>query len=562
LAAAYHVSVEGQDGNPGSAEQPWRTIQKAANTALPGDTVTVHAGRYDERVSTTRGGAGEADRIRFQADGKVIMRGWVVSHAYIAVYGFEITGHSSLVSTESFVKLNAGAHHFELSNCVIRDGFAFKRDDLVFTAPDQINSPAGGFLAAGFFPGQAVALRRGTNVALVNREITYTVAAVSDTTLTLKEGNIANDGPKPAYLSGSPNFALHFHGGVTNGVFRNNVFTNLSYIMVMLAGSNHLFEANTFVHNNGWDAMVLAGSDQVFHHNLFRDFGWGNYSPSPDILDNYGANKFERIVFTNNFIENIIGVISVQKALNTVVSGPLLMTHNVFTDVGFFWGYFPGTRIEQNTFLRVARQGNVAVQVERHALVLETRNYATNAVIRNNIFLDCGQATGDVPWSEVGWYRFLGPADSVTTEGNFVAGAPPDYGAKTTWPEGNPLLNGGDPRFVNINDPLGPDGLPFTEDDGLRLRWDSKLLGASAGGRTPGAYESPLDTRPRLEVQLLPAAQVRVSWPAAEGPWILQSAPKLLGEWADFPADPVLEDGQFHVSVTAADAAGYFRLSR
>lgn len=44
-------------------------------------------------------------------------------------------------------------------------------------------------------------------------------------------------------------------------------------------------------------------------------------------------------------------------------------------------------------------------------------------------------------------------------------------------------LEGGKPSFVSIDDPLGPDGLPFTADDGLRLRAESKLLGAGARGK-------------------------------------------------------------------------------
>ena len=40
----YHVSKSGSDRNPGTAEQPFATIQRAADLAMPGDTVIVHAG--------------------------------------------------------------------------------------------------------------------------------------------------------------------------------------------------------------------------------------------------------------------------------------------------------------------------------------------------------------------------------------------------------------------------------------------------------------------------------------------------------------------------------------
>lgn len=66
-AAEIHVAVTGKDANPGTAEAPLRTIQRAADLARPGDVVTVHAGTYRERVSPPRGGSSEAERITYRA---------------------------------------------------------------------------------------------------------------------------------------------------------------------------------------------------------------------------------------------------------------------------------------------------------------------------------------------------------------------------------------------------------------------------------------------------------------------------------------------------------------
>lgn len=48
LAATFYVAPPpaGNDGNPGSAAAPWATLQHAANTIGPGDTVIVRAGQY------------------------------------------------------------------------------------------------------------------------------------------------------------------------------------------------------------------------------------------------------------------------------------------------------------------------------------------------------------------------------------------------------------------------------------------------------------------------------------------------------------------------------------
>ncbi len=65
-AAEIHVAATGTDTNAGSAQEPLRTIQRAADLARPGDTITVHAGTYRERVNPPRGGESDAKRITYE----------------------------------------------------------------------------------------------------------------------------------------------------------------------------------------------------------------------------------------------------------------------------------------------------------------------------------------------------------------------------------------------------------------------------------------------------------------------------------------------------------------
>ena len=66
-AAEWHVASGGDDRNEGSPAAPFRTIQRAADAAWPGDTVTVHEGVYRERVNPPRGGESETRRIVYRA---------------------------------------------------------------------------------------------------------------------------------------------------------------------------------------------------------------------------------------------------------------------------------------------------------------------------------------------------------------------------------------------------------------------------------------------------------------------------------------------------------------
>ena len=53
----YYVSPTGSDTDPGTESQPWKTIQKAADTLSAGDTVYIKAGTYQERVVPQNSGS-------------------------------------------------------------------------------------------------------------------------------------------------------------------------------------------------------------------------------------------------------------------------------------------------------------------------------------------------------------------------------------------------------------------------------------------------------------------------------------------------------------------------
>ena len=55
-AATYYVSTSGNDSNPGTLSSPWRTIQRAANTVVAGDTVQIRGGTYNEQINFNNSG--------------------------------------------------------------------------------------------------------------------------------------------------------------------------------------------------------------------------------------------------------------------------------------------------------------------------------------------------------------------------------------------------------------------------------------------------------------------------------------------------------------------------
>jgi len=77
--ATYHVAQQApgaSDDNPGSLEQPWLTIGKAAETAQAGDAVYIHAGVYREAVKVKNEGApGAPIEFRASEDDEVVLEG-------------------------------------------------------------------------------------------------------------------------------------------------------------------------------------------------------------------------------------------------------------------------------------------------------------------------------------------------------------------------------------------------------------------------------------------------------------------------------------------------------
>ena len=82
----YYVSPNGCDSAAGTIEAPFRTINRAASVALPGDTVRVREGVYREWVDPQEGGLSSAQRITYEAmpgehvviKGSEIVTGWTL----------------------------------------------------------------------------------------------------------------------------------------------------------------------------------------------------------------------------------------------------------------------------------------------------------------------------------------------------------------------------------------------------------------------------------------------------------------------------------------------------
>jgi hypothetical protein len=99
-AATCFVDSAAVDKGSGTADRPWKTIQRAAEAAKPGDRVIVRKGTYTERVQFNVSGKPDQP-IAFEAEGEVLVKGpttlqhWeaildVRKRSYLVIKGFTV----------------------------------------------------------------------------------------------------------------------------------------------------------------------------------------------------------------------------------------------------------------------------------------------------------------------------------------------------------------------------------------------------------------------------------------------------------------------------------------
>lgn len=95
----YYVAPNGSDTNMGTLGSPWATIQHAADTLQPGDTVYLRDGVYHESVRTTTSGTSAGDIVFAAYSGETPIidgtgadasNGFIVTHDYIVLQSLTI----------------------------------------------------------------------------------------------------------------------------------------------------------------------------------------------------------------------------------------------------------------------------------------------------------------------------------------------------------------------------------------------------------------------------------------------------------------------------------------
>lgn len=274
----YYVSPAGSDNNPGTENLPFRTIQRAADTVNPGDTVVVEDGTYtstgasscsrETTVVCIRRGGTASNWIVFKSrnkwsakiDGRnnSVNNGWTFGDdsGYVRIEGFEIFGVGNARGSSSGVSLFNGGHDVEIAGNHIHN--------VGRVCTDTLNAQTG------------VTVKR--NDATIEGNLIHDI------------GRFAPDenGCNP----GGPNYQNHDHGIYVNGnddnpglvangtMVRNNIFYNINrgWPVHIFPGALERVNIlnNTFATPNPYrDGHIVISSvdlsDSKIQNNIFHE---------------------------------------------------------------------------------------------------------------------------------------------------------------------------------------------------------------------------------------------------------------------------------------------------
>lgn len=354
----YYVAVTGSDQNSGSADAPWRTLQKAVNSLDPGDTLYVRGGVYSEFVNVNVSGTETAGiAVRNYPGETPILDGSgleVASGNQALVYltgvsnltweGFEIRNLATSSSSydPAGIRIKNGGSRIRILNNDIHDirntstsGNAHGIHVLGNTSVPLTGLTISGNRVHHLMTGKSESLTLSGNIdgfeitnnkVFENNNIGIELAGfygacasgcVDQTRNGVVSGNIVNgidSSGNPAYGTGIHAAGGIYADGAANIVIeRNHVFSNDFGIELASEkkgkATSRITVQNNFIHDNYGAGVIMGGADSsnggaagnkivnnTFVENDALMQGYGEITLQWNTVDNLIANN---IIYSN-----------------------------------------------------------------------------------------------------------------------------------------------------------------------------------------------------------------------------------------------------------------------
>lgn len=305
----FHVATNGNDSNPGTISEPFRTFEKGVSVLSPGDTTFVHQGTYDEflrsGIPSGNSWSSPTTLMAYQTDTVIlkptlqkedaIVNMWHYYNdtcKYSILKGIRIDGTN--VDTSNGVKISDNAHDIHFVDCEIKSIGHNDITNAFYVDPSSDGNIL--LLRAHIHHNDRAAI-------YINKSHTL----VEDCDLSYNRSGIFDN-------SGSNKFIKNkIHHNTTDGLFisaaYDSVFNNIVWKNegngINSAGNQGLLYNNTSVQNTS-HGFNISGNSNVIKNNI-SIYSIGseiNDGGSSNVLSNNLTSGYPRFLDTANASPN------------------------------------------------------------------------------------------------------------------------------------------------------------------------------------------------------------------------------------------------------------------
>lgn len=440
----YYVATNGLDSNAGSQDKPWRTVQRAANSVMPGDTVYVRGGVYNEIVDVPTSGSAAVGPIVFSsypgetaalsAKGLSIpestMRGvWnLADRSYVTIQGFDVGYYSASSTTATPIGIyisGAGSNISLLNNRV---------HDIVNTIESCPNGNAFGIEVYGSRAPASI-----NNLVISGNEVDHLRTGCSES-LSLTgnveqwtiSNNVVHDNDNIGiaalgFEKAAPNIGSVIYDQARDGVISGNTVYNIS------SQTNGAYHPGDF----SSDGIYVEGGTRVtIERNLVHHVDIGIELAS-ETLNKLSSDVTARnnLIYLSNSAGISIGGASTKNggALNmTIVNNTLFQNDSQGTGSGEFQiQYHVSGTVFENNVISASSNG---LLVNFWPTAKQNPGFGNPGTIDHNLYsVDGGLDNANWAWlgksyTDLGSYRKASGVDALTltADPQFVSTATPD----------------------------------------------------------------------------------------------------------------------------------------
>lgn len=302
--SVYYVAPTGNDLNPGTIAQPWKTIQKAANTLTAGDTVYIRAGTYQEQVIPANSG-NSGNTITYAAyPGETVTIDGTGQSLPNWATGLFVVEDRSYIRVSGLRIINAGPNQNNAGIYVDNSHYITIENNYTY------NTVSSGI---GVWDGSNITIDYN-EVRLANNDGEQEMITVSGTdTFEIKNNHIHQGGPGTNGGEG-----ITIKGGATNGkIYKNHVHDITSGQRTCLyvdgwggAKATSNIEVYQNILHNCAAGISLSSEDGslVRDVNVYNNIVYGNQSNGLEI-GNWGepgvsVRPIQSVTFINNTVYN------------------------------------------------------------------------------------------------------------------------------------------------------------------------------------------------------------------------------------------------------------------